>query len=64
MTEFLNSKLEYYFKIVTYFLIFCNTSVSRWWELDPRPFPYHGNALPLSYIGGFYRDKISYMWAR
>ena len=25
--------------------------LSRWWELNPRPTPYHGVALPLSYIG-------------
>ena len=24
---------------------------SQWWNLNPRPFPYQGNALPLSYIG-------------
>jgi len=25
--------------------------MSRWWELNPRPFPYQGNVLPLNYIG-------------
>ena len=24
---------------------------SQWGNLNPRPFPYQGNALPLSYIG-------------
>ena len=27
-------------------------SMSRWRELNPRPLPYQGSALPLSYIGG------------
>ena len=26
-------------------------SLSQWGELNPRPLPYHGSALPLSYIG-------------
>ena len=26
-------------------------SLSRWRELNPRPLPYQGSALPLSYIG-------------
>ncbi|TSC69270.1 MAG: hypothetical protein G01um101466_112 [Parcubacteria group bacterium Gr01-1014_66] len=26
--------------------------VSQRWESDPRPFPYHGNVLPLNYSGG------------
>jgi hypothetical protein len=26
-------------------------NLSQWRELNPRPFPYQGNALPLSYIG-------------
>ncbi len=25
--------------------------LSRWRELNPRPLPYQGSALPLSYIG-------------
>ena len=25
--------------------------MSQWRNLNPRPFPYQGNALPLSYIG-------------
>ena len=32
------------------FLILLNTR-SRRWELNPRPTPYHGVALPLSYFG-------------
>ena len=31
------------------------TVVSRWRDLNPRPLPYQGSALPLSYIG---RRKI------
>ena len=27
------------------------TVVSRWRDLNPRPLPYQGSALPLSYIG-------------
>ena len=27
---------------------------SRWRELNPRPLPYQGSALPLSYIGNLY----------
>lgn len=30
---------------------------SRWRELNSRPFPYHGSALPLSYIGNFIFKK-------
>ncbi len=29
----------------------CFTSWSRWRDLNPRPLPYQGSALPLSYIG-------------
>ena len=27
---------------------------SRWRDLNPRPLPYQGSALPLSYIGNMY----------
>ena len=30
------------------------TSLSRWRDLNPRPLPYQGSALPLSYIGNFF----------
>lgn len=33
-----------------YFLLFW----SRWRELNPRPRPYHGRALPLSHIGVYW----------
>ena len=26
-------------------------NLSRWRDLNPRPLPYQGSALPLSYIG-------------
>ena len=25
--------------------------ISRWWELNPRPIPYQGIAIPLSHSG-------------
>ena len=25
--------------------------MSQRWDLNPRPLPYHGSALPLSYVG-------------
>ena len=25
--------------------------LSRWWELNPRPIPYQGIAIPLSHSG-------------
>ncbi len=28
-----------------------NTKRSRWWELNPRPIPYQGIAIPLSHSG-------------
>ena len=30
-------------------------NLSRWRDLNPRPLPYQGSALPLSYIGNFER---------
>ena len=29
-------------------------NLSRWRDLNPRPLPYQGSALPLSYIGNLY----------
>src|SRR5690554_6002049 len=33
--------------------------LSRWRELNPRPLPYQGSALPLSYIGKRVEDGTS-----
>ena len=38
-------KKNFYGKMYLTFIL------SRWRELNPRPLPYHGSALPLSYIG-------------
>ena len=35
------------------------TVVSRWRDLNPRPLPYQGSALPLSYIGIVFSLKKS-----
>jgi hypothetical protein len=32
--------------------VLCLNKKSRYWELNPGPFTYKANALPLSYTGG------------
>ena len=33
------------------------TNLSQRWELNSRPLPYHGSALPLSYVGKWWFSK-------
>ena len=39
------------FTIYNYYVLLI--SLSRWWELNSRPLPYQGSALPLSYNGWY-----------
>ncbi len=32
-------------------------NLSRWRDLNPRPLPYQGSALPLSYIGKYFIER-------
>ncbi len=36
-----------------------NTLLSQRWELNPRPLPYQGSTLPLSYVGLYKKTDLN-----